>query len=231
MIIQRLYIILFFTFLVSCNNISPIFNSDIGEENEIINIVFDATVGHDTLWTKHFKLPVISRLPSIQLTDEYLIEVEKIKKERKNISARLDTSVLFVFFPDSTSKFPNNIDIISTLKPLNYEANFPDIDSSFRPLIYKLVNSTQSRHLDISAIKTNFKYKLEYSRNREKYPSDIVVIGNITISRVVFNENKTKACVYSEIRCGGLCAGGAIIFLDKNDGIWTIIGQKDLWVS
>lgn len=230
MILQRLYLILICACCVSCYSSSLKSENDYTEENVIINIVFNSTVGHDTIWTRYLKLPP-PQLPPFKISDRYLIECENHRKEVEKVQARLDTASLFVFIDDSIVAFPENREIKQLVEHSNFQANFPDTDMSYIPLILQLIDSTQSRKLDISSIKTPFKYKLEYNRNRKKYSSDIVIIGNVTISRVAFNDDKTKACVYSQISCGQECGGGHIIFLEKMNGDWIIKGKTELWVS
>lgn len=231
MTVRQLYLILFIFLFCSCSEKQSAVDKDEVEEIEIVNLVFDATVGHDTIWTKHLKVPIPFPLPPGQLSSQDRIEHENYLKEIDSIKARLDTALLYVFLNDSLVKFPERRNITTMLKVENYKANFPDIDNAFRPLVLTLTDSTQSRKLEINSVKTKFNYKLDYTSNKEKYASDIVTIGRVTISRVVFNQERSMACVYSEIVCGGECGGGSIIFLKKVTGQWKIVGQRELWVS
>ena len=231
MTVRQLYLILFIPLFWSCSDKPSSVDKEEVEENEIVNIVFDATVGHDTIWTKHLKVPIPFPLPLGQLYKQDRIDHENYLKEIDSIKARLDTATLYVFLNDSLVKFPEIRNITTMLESENYNANFPHIDTAFRPLVLKLTDLTDSKKLDISSVKTKFKYKLDYAKNRDKYTSQIVTIGSITISRVALNQEKDMACTYSEINCGGLCGGGSIIFLKKINGLWKIVGQRELWVS
>lgn len=53
----------------------------------------------------------------------------------------------------------------------------------------------------------------------------------ITYSRIVFNDTKTKGAFYFQDRCAGLCGKGEIVFVEKINGIWTIVDEVFLWVS
>ena len=62
----------------------------------------------------------------------------------------------------------------------------------------------------------------------KKYPGSS---GYITFSRVGFNSDETKALIYRQTNCGGLCGYGGYILLSKDNGTWKEIGAYGCWES
>jgi len=62
----------------------------------------------------------------------------------------------------------------------------------------------------------------------KKYPASS---GYITFSRVGFNSDGTKAVIYREVSCGGLCGYGDYILLSKDNGTWKEINSCGCWIS
>jgi hypothetical protein len=226
-----LYIIFVIGLFITCNNRTEQKGFDNSEINEILNIVFDATVGPDTLWSKNLLIPPVFLPQSGQKSDADKVEFVKYLRSIDNLKMKLDTAKLYVFINDSLVKFPENrIRIKSMTESKYFMGNF-EIDSTFRPLIVKLFNYSESRPLDISKLKSKYNYQIDFISNKDKYPSSIIEIGSVNMTNPVFNSDLTMACIYSEIFCGGECGGGSIIFLKKVNGQWKIEGQRQLWVS
>lgn len=204
-------------------------NSDI---NEIVNLVFDATVGPDTLWSKHLLIPPVVPPPDRHESEADKTEFENYSKSIDSLRLKLDTAKLYVFLNDSLVKFPEDrIQIVSMKESLSFKTNFFNVDTVFRPLFIKLIDSSSSQPFEISKLKNKINYQVDYISNYHKYPSTIVKIGWVKISNPVFSNDLTMSCIYSEIICGGECGGGFIIFLRKVNGHWKIESQKQLWVS
>src|SRR5262249_16099086 len=55
--------------------------------------------------------------------------------------------------------------------------------------------------------------------------------GFITLSRVGFNPEQSQALVLVSHYCGGLCASGTYILLQKEDGKWKILKRYTVWIS
>jgi len=226
-----LYIKFVFGLILGCNNGKEHQVFDNSEINEIVNVVFDATVGSDTLWSNHLLIPPIFLPPGGHQSNADKVEYENYSKSIDSLKTKLDTSQLYVFINDSLVMFQENRSRIKAMTDSrSFKANF-EIDTTFRPLLIKLVDHSESRPLDISKLKSKYNYQFDYISNIDKYPSSIVKIGRVKISNPVFNSELTMACIYSEIFCGGECGGGTIIFLKKVNGQWKIEGQRQLWVS
>jgi hypothetical protein len=113
----------------------------------------------------------------------------------------------------------------------SFKANFPDVDTSKRHLLVRLAANTSSKHFDLRKVNSRYSYKLKYLSSKPTQNKDLVVIGNVAFSQITYNKNKTVACIYSELVCGGLCGYGYIYFLEKHDNKWEIVAKRNLWVA
>ena len=55
--------------------------------------------------------------------------------------------------------------------------------------------------------------------------------GLLILSRVGFDATKTKAFVCAAEICGPLCGYGYSFVLEKQNGVWKIRDEKQLWIS
>ena len=62
----------------------------------------------------------------------------------------------------------------------------------------------------------------------EKYPGSG---GIFEFSDVHYSKDKTKAVVYFAVRRNGLNGRGAIVILDKTEGIWKVQHEGNLWMN
>jgi hypothetical protein len=56
-------------------------------------------------------------------------------------------------------------------------------------------------------------------------------IGHVSFSKVVMNDDQTKAILYFEFMCGGKCGFGEILMIEKIESHWSIQNQIQLWIS
>ena len=57
------------------------------------------------------------------------------------------------------------------------------------------------------------------------------IVATLTFSRVVFNEDRTKACYYYKEYCGPLCGYGYLVFAERTAGSWKLKAKHQLWIS
>lgn len=55
--------------------------------------------------------------------------------------------------------------------------------------------------------------------------------GRLTLSRAGFNNDGTQAIIYVDEQCRGLCGIGMLYLLEKQNGVWVMIGEKRVWIS
>ena len=97
-------------------------------------------------------------------------------------------------------------------------------------LINKLLDPIlKPKLIDFDIFSKIDKYNLE----PEKYElaSDERVVATLTLSRVVFNSEKTKAAYYYQENCGLLCGYGFVVFAELTSDGWKILGKNMVWIS
>jgi hypothetical protein len=55
--------------------------------------------------------------------------------------------------------------------------------------------------------------------------------GILRLSRVGFDADATQALFYTSHTCGGLCAGGEYVVMERRDGRWVIEKEIEMWMS
>ncbi|HEU0180378.1 MAG TPA: hypothetical protein VFV58_39580 [Blastocatellia bacterium] len=114
------------------------------------------------------------------------------------------------------------------LKPL-FE-NLIEKNKDTKPLYRKFKVNRQYVLLNMQNFVSMFeKRELDgWNEFYKKYPGSS---GYITFSRVGFNSDETKALIYRQTNCGGLCGYGGYILLSKDNGAWKEIGSYGCWES
>lgn len=213
----------------SCNNRTNNKYRHASEDSDmyqILSLVFDATVGSDTMWAQN----ILS--PPVVLQGGHKSEADTPNQETDSFSLKLGNSKLNVFINDSLVRFPESRSRINFLiEPNSFKANCSGVEEMFQPLLTKLIDSPISEPLDISKLKSRYNYHIDLVSNKKKYPSSAIKVGTIKMTSPVFNNGLTIACIYSEIICGGECGNGSVFFLKKVNDHWEIAGRKELWVA
>lgn len=148
-------------------------------------------------------------------------EIEDYNKLSKEYQRRIDTTQFTVFLYDTL--------IIPEKKYIDHLA-----DTSYSELGRILLSDTLSeKKIDLNKIKNSSSFRLLREKPIFKNWSDkeFEFIGFSKYSRIIFNEDGTKALFYFEFVCGGLCGIGSLIYAEKVNEHWTIIQQEGLWVS
>jgi len=110
-----------------------------------------------------------------------------------------------------------------------FRINF-QLDDSWRKLAVSLIESDfSSVHLKYKDLKNIGEYQLR-PLNFKPTEQDRVA-ATLTFSRVVFNEDRTRACYYYEEYCGRLCGYGYLVFVERTKGTWKLVRKHQLWIS
>lgn len=64
-----------------------------------------------------------------------------------------------------------------------------------------------------------------WKKIKEEYDTNLV----FKLSKVKYKGN--YACFYYSYHCGGLCASGNVVVMEKVNGVWKILNNFELWVS
>lgn len=98
--------------------------------------------------------------------------------------------------------------------------------------IYQLLGSRAHQSIKASFIIDTISYKI----TNDKFIKDNGDFnGDLKFSRVIFNENKTKACYYFEQYVSiGISRGwgmGVVVFAEKRNGKWIFVNVKEIWIA
>ena len=140
------------------------------------------------------------------------------KRDKRNIVLKVYDSLIVP-----------NLDLTTRLSEKGFRNNI-QLDDSWRQLLIKLVDTeSSSKHFKFEELTNVGDYQLR-PVNFEPTEQDRAV-ATLTFSRVVFDENGTKACYYYKEYCGPLCGYGYLVFVERTDGIWKLKEKHQLWIS
>ena len=164
---------------------------------------------------------------------QYEMEFKKWELLLKN--PQIDNRNLIFIVDDSLISYENNNLLKLSLSEYElsvegFKSNF-GLSSEWRTLATALTNSQQLQSPLNNALLTNTgKYEVRYSKSFEPTDDDRIV-AYLTLSRVVFNSDSTKACFYFGYHCGGECGTGELVFAELTDKKWKVVAKRQLWVS
>ncbi len=90
---------------------------------------------------------------------------------------------------------------------------------------------TVSKKIDLKKLKFPPNIKVVQNIDKESSKWDDTFLGKYWVSRIIFNNKRTKAVVEFNQICGHLCGGGSKVYLSKTGGKWKIIHVFGSWVS
>jgi len=105
--------------------------------------------------------------------------------------------------------------------------------------VYDKSKEAKSFKFDITPFKNNKKFNFQYL---SKFPpvnlwdlndkKSFIPVGAITISRIQFNNKKTRGVLSASASCGGgKCGRGFIIIIENKSGKWKVEKVIHTWVS
>ena len=216
--------------MISCNHSINKIKID-QDTKDILNLAFDNSIGSDTVWRYHFKIPPVN--PAL-FYNKKISRKENLRflKWQDSLRSILDTSELFVVVNRKIDTLPTS-EIIVIKEMLGSKNNFEykmNGDTSFNETLKALCsNRINMDTIDTKNLATQFNYKI-YSD--KFYPTDdFKKIGLLQFSQVAFSNKRDKAAVYTSFYCGRLCGTGQILFYKKLNGKWKFIRKLDMWVS
>jgi len=88
------------------------------------------------------------------------------------------------------------------------------------------------KYLLLSKEKVDALFKQDLNKGWEAYWKEYPkATGLLTLSRVGFNRDRTRAFVYASSGCGSLCGYGYYFVLEKSGDDWKIKEEKKLWIA
>jgi hypothetical protein len=55
--------------------------------------------------------------------------------------------------------------------------------------------------------------------------------GHVAVSRVGFSSDGKQALLYASNRCGGKCATGSYVVMEKHGSVWKVVKEVVIWMS
>jgi hypothetical protein len=96
----------------------------------------------------------------------------------------------------------------------------------FRPFSFQLPVPYQL--VDPKEIDAIFENKGWWTDYYKKYPGSQ---GYLVLSKVGFSADGSQALFYAENRCGGKCATGTYVVMQKSGTSWKLMKEIVIWVS
>ncbi len=209
--------------LCSCNAKNDRIDLYAIREDSLIYQLVDSLILPDSSWRKHlFPQPVFP---------ENYSKME-LKRLEDSLLQRWDTAKLYVAFHNTFIDFPKSY-LSPFENPIN-NANELKLDSAYFASLYKRISDTvlTERAMDISRIHSAYNYNIvPYDSVEKVREKGFQIVEIYEFSRIIFSPEFDKACFYMSSVCGRLCGGGYLVFLEKKNGIWTVIGRELIWVS
>jgi len=180
-----------------------------------------------------------------------VIQAETISNEDYLVLNTVFANMVNSAPPDAKEIYsPNNLINVDTVKFKEYMSNvyltnqlLPLNDSLFKTQLgndySKSVRKDYRRIFNrLLAKKSRQEFKLNQITNvglfrvkKPNYKSLNIGEHHLVFSRIIYNHSKNKACFYYENYCDGMCSFGKLIFLEKRNGIWTVIEKDLIWVA
>jgi hypothetical protein len=192
------------------------------------------------------KLTILALLPpdttfknerrrNIQSSREMLNYRNKTKAEKDSAAKRLDSLEHKL---DTVKIIVEIADTLATVRPGYLKSKLsntaPNPHSLYRGLEKweSDINITNNQKLlNTSGLPTETSYRFLVKRVLDIPSQRWFNAGNIKVSEIYFNEDRTKAFAYGEMFCGNLCGAGYDLFFEKKNGKWRLTRQIMGWVS
>ena len=199
------------------------------EEIEIINSTFLTLIGTHWYYERLIPPPIpLSQDATKEDSIEYKKELERINEKNKN--PKPDTSRLVVFFKDSLIAYPESERNSRFLEPKSFIMNF-SVDSSFIPLLKELYKLNEAKSIDLKNITNRGRFEIHPLDETKEVNGNFKRVGYLRYSRIAFSKNLDRACFYFDFLNSPLNGYGLIVFLEKRQGKWIIIGQREMWIA
>lgn len=212
--IRNVFFISFFVLLSSCSKQKDT-NTACDEDYEIVSATFDRL--------PYEFVPVISIPDSVEDEVQNEPEPEPIDPE---IAAIADTLKIATAYFTGYFVAVNGKNSYQLPKPEKIEVS-ADYKGLYKQM---LLFKNKSDTLDVKRITNTSYYRLKPSRLGDE---DKFGIHDISLhySRIAYNQDRTKACLYVETGCGPMCASGDLLFMEKIKGKWKIAKKINIWIA
>lgn len=210
-------------------------SSDLFFEISIGPYLEDASVNRDSLikadslaQAKHNRRWFDSVTQAYETFDWKQYRIDSIKWRKSLEEPRPEKRIVLLVSDSLVSNRTGNIDEVTNL---GFEKDLEiSLEGEYTELVNQLQDSSISPiPIDFDNFPTIGKYHIE-PESYEPTSNDRVV-ASIILSRVVFNDQRTKAAYYYQEYCGMLCGYGYVIFAERTASGWELIGKNIVWIS
>jgi hypothetical protein len=161
----------------------------------------------------------------------YLNAIEKSPEDGKAVKLIVINNQTHLVYPscspDAIARYDKRI-ANDEYKPLFKDLQAKSTESN------SLKNSFNIKHkyvfLDVKRFAAFFKSE-DIDGWQEYYKAYPNSPGYISLSRVGFNADQTKALMFRSMNCGTLCASGDYLFFEKKNGQWKQVSVFNCWMS
>jgi hypothetical protein len=106
--------------------------------------------------------------------------------------------------------------------------NLREVGTQSAPLRPSFQLSVPYQLVDEKEIDAIFRNKGWWTDYYKKYPGSQ---GYLVLSKVGFSADRSQALFYAENRCGGKCATGTYVVMQKSGTSWNLVKEIVIWVS
>lgn len=221
---RPLRIILLFGIITGCN-----FETAGQNELNVLNQTFIELVGTDWYY-EPLPPPPMPLWEESTRDDSLRFKEDTLEYGELLDNRQLDTCVLKIYLYDTLTTYKANDFLEGMLSKNNFEANFP-VDTTWIKLIRKLNRIEEPKAFDINQVTETGSYTLVSKAEFNNTTDSKRRIGIMTMSRVAFSPDNKRGVFYYDFTCGGLCGWGSLVFIEKQEGAWKIVGERQMWVS
>lgn len=210
-------------------------SSDIFFEISIGPYLEDASVNRDSLikadslaQAKHNRRWFDSVTQAYKTFDWEQYRIDSIKWRKSLDEPRPEKRIVLLVSDSLVSNRTGNIDEVTNL---GFEKDFEiSLEGDYAELVNQLLDSSVSPiPIDFDNFPTIGKYHIE-PESYEPTSNDRVV-ASIILSRVVFNDQRTKAAYYYQEFPGLLDGHGYVVFVELTKSGWKVSGMNMIWIS
>jgi hypothetical protein len=206
------------------------FYKGLPDEQQIVSIVFDELLGlhhcggelTDEAQTKyHFR----ERFRDRDVMARVLDSLKSLPDSVRCIVYVGDATIGTCCFgcPGDTGK--------RSIPALDVDRVFVGVDASWYPLICRWqAPSRVPRPFDVSWVHTRYRYDIR-NEGSERAREHIFDPVTMHFSMIAFDDDARRACIYTRMKCGGLCGSEDMWFLRKTGAGWKLDERKNLSVS
>jgi hypothetical protein len=205
------------------------FYKGLPDEQQIVSIVFDEMLGdrHCGGWPSYETQTRYNLRERFRDRDAMMWILDSLKSLPDSVRC-------IVYVEDTTISISGRFfgcpgDTGKQWRPaLAVDPRLPGIDASWYPLICRWQEfSRASKPFDVSWVHTRYRYRV---RNARSYDARVDIFEPVSVrfSVVAFDDEGARACMYTRMHCGPLCASEDMWFLRNTTAGWILEEVKNL---